>query len=68
MQVHVRTNIAPSKALEDRSRAADGVIRLLRREIASIRFLDGREIPLYGAYGITICAVWEDAEIPPYGK
>ena len=33
-----------------------------------LSFLDGREIPLYGAYGITICAVWEDAEIPPYGK
>ena len=46
MQVHVRTNIAPSKALEDRSRAAHVVIRLLRGEIASIRFLYNEEYRL----------------------
>ena len=46
MQVHVRTNIAPSKALEDRSRAADGVIRLLRGATAFIRFLYNEEYRL----------------------
>ena len=37
VQVHVRTNLAPSVPYVDRSRAADGVIRLLRGAIAFFR-------------------------------
>ena len=37
VQVHVRTNLAPSKSAGDRSGAADGVIRRLFDVGASIR-------------------------------
>ena len=46
VQVRLRTNFAPSVPYVDRSRAADGVIRLLRGEIASIRFLYNEEYRL----------------------
>ena len=36
VQVRLLPNVVPSVPLEDRSRAADGVIRLLRGEIAVI--------------------------------
>ena len=48
MQVHVRTNLVPSKSAGDRSRAAPDGIRLLRGEIASIRLFMGEQLRLFG--------------------
>ena len=42
----IAPNMVPSKALEDRSRAAPGGIRLLRGEIAGFRVLDSGRIPV----------------------
>ena len=65
VQVRVRTNMVPSKALEDRSRAVPGGIRLLRGEIAGFRVLDSGRIPVsWGGGFLSLAYLFLSAAFP----